>query len=341
MDDERPRGTERVSDPQAESGDASALTAFYDFEPDIDDFESAVIAGLSQPRKELPCKFFYDERGSRLFDDICALDEYYPTRTEMAVLRANRRRISELIGGACQLVEFGSGSSVKVRILLEALDGLTAYTPVDISREHLIRSAAALAADFPRLEVIAVCADYTRPFEIPRPTRAPRARRVVFFPGSTVGNFTPEVARRFLADTAALTGPGGAILLGVDLKKDPRILDRAYNDGRGVTAAFNLNLLARINRELRADFDLSSFRHVAHYNEREGRIEMHLVSVRPQTVRVNGCTFSFAKDETIHTECSYKYSVDEFQALAREAGLTPVEAWTDEKGLFSVHFFAT
>jgi len=339
MDDLRPRGAGPDSGPSADGDGIAPLAAFHDFEPAVDDFESAVLAGLARADKELPCKFFYDERGSRLFEDICALEEYYPTRTEIAILRAHCRRIAELIGPSCQLVEFGSGSSVKVRILLESLRSVAAYTPVDISKEHLIRSAAALAADFPSLDVIAVCADYTRPFVIPRPRIDPEARRVVFFPGSTIGNFTPEFAREFLTGTADTLGPGGALLIGVDLKKDPATLHAAYNDRKGVTADFNLNLLARINRELGGDFDLAGFGHLARYNEGEGRIEMHLVSLRKQTVHVNGCSFLFGKDETIHTECSYKYSVEEFQALAREAGFEPVEVWTDDRKLFSVHFF--
>jgi len=341
MDDHGPRGTGHDTGPKADGDGLGPLAAFYDFHPDLDDFESAVLTGLSQPNKELPCKFFYDERGSRLFDAICELDEYYPTRTEVAVLEANRHRIAELIGGSCQLVEFGSGSSVKVRILLNALESVAAYTPVDISREHLMRSASALAQDFADIEVIAVCADYTGSFTIPRPAAHPNARRIVFFPGSTVGNFTPDQAQEFLANTAALIGKGGGLLIGVDLKKDVRVLNDAYNDRSGVTAAFNLNLLSRINRELGGDFDLPSWRHFARYDAREGRIEMHLVSLLPQTVRVDGSTFTFRKDETIHTESSYKYSIEEFQALGRAAGYEPVEAWTDPARLFSVHFFRT
>jgi dimethylhistidine N-methyltransferase len=319
----------------------ASLAAFYDLHPATDDFEAAVTEGLSQPQKELPCKFFYDEAGSRLFDEICTLDEYYPTRTEISVLTENRHRIAELIPEQCQLVEFGSGSSVKVRILLESLPAVVAYTPVDISREHLIRSAAALARDFPAIEVSAVCADYTREIEIPRPRMSPEARRIVFFPGSTIGNFTPTQAREFMIESAGTIGPGGGLLIGVDLKKDKRTLDAAYNDAKGVTAKFNMNLLTRINRELGADFDLSSFRHLAAYDEREGCIQMHLESLRKQTVHLNGSSFAFAPGETIHTENSYKYAIDEFQALGREAGYEPVEAWTDAARLFSVHFFRT
>jgi dimethylhistidine N-methyltransferase len=319
----------------------ASLAAFHDFHPEVEDFKSAVVAGLSRAPKELPCKFFYDEHGSTLFDAICALDEYYPTRTEIGLLQAHAPRMAELIGENCQLIEFGSGSSVKVRILLGALKSVAAYTPVDISREHLLKSAADLAQQFPDVEVMAVCADYTRPFTVPRPRTMPDARRVIFFPGSTIGNFTPDHAHEFLAATAKVAGPGGGLFIGVDLKKDPKILEAAYNDREGVTAAFNLNLLLRINRELGADFDLSSWRHGAQYVESAGRIEMHLVSQRRQTVHLDGSSFSFAAGETIHTENSYKYSLDEFRALGRAAGLTPIEAWTDSHNLFSVHFFRT
>ncbi len=341
MDDQTPRGDGDRTAASAEGDAVAPLAAFHDFEPQLDDFETAVLDGLSRPAKELPCKFLYDERGSRLFDDICTLEEYYPTRTEIAVLRARAPRIAELIGGPCHLVEYGSGSSVKVRILLDALPDIAAYTPVDISKDHLIRSAASLARDFPKLKVIAVCADYTRPFEIPPLPDAPDAERVVFFPGSTIGNFPREQAESFLAATARVIGPGGALLIGVDLRKDRRVLEAAYNDSKGVTAAFNMNLLARINRELGADFDLAGFRHRAQYDEAAGRVDMHLVSLRRQSVHVDGATFAFGKDEAIHTELSYKYALDEFRALARAAGFTPVESWTDEKGLFSVHFFRT
>ncbi len=340
MDDHTPRG-DGPAVASADGDTIASLAAFHDFEPRLDDFETAVIDGLSRSAKELPCKFLYDERGSRLFDDICALDEYYPTRTEIAVLRARAGRIAELIGAPCHLVEYGSGSSVKVRILIDALPDIAAYTPVDISKDHLIRSAAALARDFPTLRVIAVCADYTRPFEIPSIEDAPDARRVVFFPGSTIGNFPREQARNFLAATARVIGPGGAVLIGVDLRKDRRVLEAAYNDSKGVTAAFNMNLLARINRELGADFDLDGFRHRARYDEAAGRVDMHLVSLKRQSVHVDGETFAFGKDEAIHTESSYKYALEEFQALGRDAGFTPVESWTDENRLFSVHFFRT
>jgi len=238
----------------------------------------------------------------------------------------------------CHLIEFGSGSSRKVRILLAALDAPAAYTAVDISRQHLLQSTAALAAEHPALEVTAVCADYTRPFTAPRPKSRPDARPVVFFPGSSVGNFSPREAVAFLARTAELLAGGGGLLIGVDLKKDRAILQAAYNDGEGTTAQFNLNLLVRINRELGADFKLDGFRHDAFYNEQAGRIEMHLVSRTAQTVRLGSHRFRFEPGETIHTENSYKYTIGEFQSVGRRAGFEPVRCWTDDSALFSLHF---
>jgi dimethylhistidine N-methyltransferase len=314
------------------------LAAFRDFEPEISDFESAVIGGLSQPRKSIPCKFFYDQRGSRLFDEICDLDEYYPTRTELAILECRRGEIARLAGPGVQVVEFGSGASTKARLLLAALDRPVAYAAVDISREHLLAATMSLAREFARIEIMAVCADYTRPFSVPRPQRRPDAPRVGFFPGSTIGNFMPDEARSFLSGAAALLAPGGGLLIGVDLKKDRRILHAAYNDAKGVTAAFNLNLLARINRELAGTFDLRRFAHEAVYDAEAGRIEMHLRSRIDQEVKVRGHRFSFRAGETIHTENSYKYSIGEFQTLAESAGFRPVETWTDDRALFSLHY---
>ena len=320
----------------SESAEAS-LTSFIDHHPRLEDFRGAVVRGLSLPQKALPSKFFYDELGSALFDEICQLEEYYPTRTEIGILRAQADEIAALAGPRCQLVEFGSGSSVKSRILLEALDDLVAYLPIDISREHLLRSATDLADAYPNLEVIAVCADYTAAFDLPVPRRAPEARRLGFFPGSSIGNFTPERATEFLADAAFMLA-GGGLLVGVDLKKDRRILDAAYNDSRGVTAAFNLNLLARVNRELAGDFDLDAFEHRAFYAQQHGRVEMYLSSTRAQSVRIDEDAFDFSENETIHTENSYKYTIDEFQGLARRAGLSPKRVWSDADRLFSIHY---
>jgi dimethylhistidine N-methyltransferase len=242
------------------------------------------------------------------------------------------------MGPHCRLIEFGSGGSHKARILLEALDRPAAYVPVDISREHLRAAAAGVAADFPFLPVIAVCVDYTAAFRLP-PLPGPSGKRVGFFPGSTIGNFTPAAAERFLANCARILGPAGEMMIGVDLKKDPLILDAAYNDRAGVTAAFNLNLLVRINRELDGDLDLDRFAHRAFYNGREGRIEIYIESLADQRARIAGRRFQFAAGELIHTEYSYKYAVPEFRALAARAGFRPVATWTDLNDLFSVHYF--
>ena len=319
----------------------SKLESFHDFAPELEDFAEAVIDGLGRPEKTLPCKFFYDQAGSQLFDRICRLEEYYLTRTEIAILKAHAAEISGLIGSGCKLVEFGSGSSLKIRILLDALDAPAAYMPVDISREHLLASAETLAENYPSIPVIAVCTDYTRPFELPDlpSDSAPgRNKSVVFFPGSSVGNFSPNQATEFLTGTAEMLRGGGGLLIGVDLKKDKQILEAAYNDRQGVTASFNLNLIARINRELGADFEISKFEHNAFYDSNAGRIEMHLVSRRRQSVNVNGQAFQFEADETIHTENSQKYTVAEFQELGRRAGFSPLAVWTDPDGLFSIHF---
>lgn len=323
-------------------GPSTALTAFHDYEPEVDDFATAVSDGLSRPQKAIPAKYFYDKRGSVLFDRICELPEYYVTRTEIALLRSKAPTVAALIGPRAHLVEFGSGSSIKVPILLDALERPAAYTAIDISRQHLLQATAALARTRHGLEVAAVCADYTIPFDLPRPKSEPRARPAVFFPGSTIGNFDPDEAALFLRNTADLLRPhGGAMLVGVDLRKDPAILHAAYNDSQGVTAAFNLNLLVRANRELMGDFDLAAFRHRAYYDAEIGRIEMHLVSSHAQTVRVAGRSFAFAAGETIHTENSYKYTIDGFQSLARRAGFEPARVWTDDRRLFSLHFLST
>ena len=310
---------------------------FRDEGPEIGDFKTEVIENLSREQKSLPCKFFYDKQGSTLFDRICELDEYYPTRTEIALLDRHGEEFAELSGPSCHLIEFGSGSSVKVRLLLDRLDEPAAYTAIDISRDHLIDAASALAEEFPALDVEAVWADYTQPLRLER-ENGNAGRRLGFFPGSTIGNFAPDEAHAFLERSAETIGPGGSMLIGVDLKKDEDTLVAAYNDREGVTAAFNENLLARINRELEGDFDLSAFSHDAVYNRQHGRIEMHLVSGRDQTARVGDRSFDFRAGETIHTENSYKYSIEQFQGLCREARYEPVKAWTDPDGMFSLHF---
>lgn len=311
----------------------------HDFSPARDDFRSQVLRGLGQSRKHLPCKFFYDRRGSELFDRICELPEYYLTRTELGILQEKVAEMADAAGERCLLVEYGSGSSLKTRLLLERLRDPAAYVPLDISREHLLDAAARLAALFPRLRIAPVCADYTQPFELPACDGA--ARTVVYFPGSTIGNFDPHEARAFLRAAAERCGAGGGLLIGVDLKKDPAHLHAAYNDAAGVTAAFNLNLLARINRELDADFDLDCFAHYAFYNPRLGRVEMHLLSRADQTVHVANRRFLFREGETIFTESSYKYTLDEFAALARSSGWSVRQTWTDDRRAFSVQYLTT
>jgi L-histidine Nalpha-methyltransferase len=311
---------------------------FHDLAPGEESFRDAVLNGLGYARRAIPCKFFYDERGSALFEAICRLPEYYLTRTEIAILEENAIAIAEQMGRHCRLIEFGSGASTKVRILLRALDHPAAYVPVDISREHLRDAAASLAEDFPALPVVAVCADYTRPFPMP-PLPGPVGKRVGFFPGSTIGNFEPDAAVAFLANYARILGPGGEMLIGVDLEKDPEILNAAYNDRAGVTAQFNLNLFERINRELDGDLDIDRFEHVAFYNEIDGRVEIYIRSLANQEAWIAGKPILFAKGELIHTEYSYKYSVPEFRALAARAGFRPVDTWTDPEELFSVHYF--
>lgn len=309
---------------------------FHDYHPETGDVREEVLEGLRRQPKELSPKFFYDERGSELFAAITELPEYYPTRTELSILRERAGEIAKLLGPDCELIEYGSGNSTKVRILLDALEGQPTYVAIDISRDHLLASAEALAADYPDIDVIAVCADYTQPFPLPE-TRHHVNERAVFFPGSTIGNFPRSKAREFLRNTAAEVGEGGLLLIGVDLKKDPVRLEAAYDDAAGVTAEFNLNMLRRINEALDADFALDGFRHVALYNEDLGRIEMHLESLREQTVHVAGEAISFAAGERIHTESSHKFTVEQFQALAAECGFTSVHCWTDDEQLFSVH----
>jgi dimethylhistidine N-methyltransferase len=311
--------------------------AFHDLAPSEESFRDAIVNGLSREPKSLPCKFFYDARGSELFEQICRLPEYYLTRTEIAILEERAEEIAAQIGPHCRLIELGSGASHKVRILLHALEAPAAYVPVDISRDHLREAAAQLAADFPELPVVAVCADYTRPFDLPK-LPGPAGKRVGFFPGSTVGNFEPQQVVQFLDHWAELLGPGGEMLIGVDLKKDPEILDTAYNDRAGINAAFNLNLLERVNRELGGDFDLDRFEHYAFYNPAAGRVELYLKSLAEQSVRVAGRRFDFAEGELIHTENSYKYAIDEFRALAARAGFRTIDTWTDRADLFSVHY---
>ncbi len=313
--------------------------AFIDHAAREESFLEAALEGLSRPAKAIPCRFLYDEAGSALFDRICELDEYYPTRTETAILQASAGEIARRVGPGAELIELGSGSSVKVRILLDAMEAPAAYVAIDISREHLRRAAEALAADYPQVRVAAVCADYSGDFPLPE-TGAP-GRRLAFFPGSTIGNLEPEEAMAFLEGWARRLGPGAAMLIGVDLRKDRAVLEAAYDDAQGVTAAFSLNLLAHANRELGADFDLKGFVHEAHWNEAAGRVEIHLRSLRRQSVRLGGRAFDFDEGERVHVEHSYKYSVEGFAALARRAGFTATAVFTDPAKLFSVHYLTT
>lgn len=305
--------------------------------PSILQFRTDVLAGLSRTPKSLPCKYFYDERGSRLFEEICRLDEYYLTRTELAVMRAHAGEMAERLGRRCLLVEFGAGSGLKTRILLDSLQEPAGYVPVDVAGRTLERTAVELRQRYPGLIVAPVCGDFTRPLVLPS-VPPPRGRTAVYFPGSTIGNFGPAEAVALMRQIATLVGEGGGLLIGVDLKKDRTVLEPAYNDSRGVTAEFNHNLLARINRELGAGFQLDRFEHLAFFNETESRIEMHLVSRCAQTVRVGDVEFRFARGERVHTENSYKYGLDQFRELATAAGLSVETVWCDANRLFSVQY---
>ncbi|HKJ30268.1 MAG TPA: L-histidine N(alpha)-methyltransferase [Balneolales bacterium] len=295
-----------------------------------------VINGLSQPQKQLPSKLFYDERGSRLFDQICELDEYYPTRTESKILIDNRDDILSYFDENALLIELGSGSSTKTRLLLDSLNSLSAYIPIDISEEFLYKTAERLRLRYPDLRIIPYSTDYTHPFNLPELDFS-FSKKIVFYPGSTIGNFTPGKARHFLTLVSDIIGENGGLLIGVDLKKDPKILEAAYNDAEGITGEFNINILRRLNEEFDATFDLDQFEHQAVFNEKEGRIEMHLISKKNQTVSVRNNTFFFSKGESIHTENSYKYTLKEFRELVE--GLFEVEkVWTDENQLFSLQY---
>ncbi len=309
---------------------------YHDLHTTRDEFVDDVLQGLAQRPASIPPKYFYDARGSRLFDAITELPEYYQTRTEIGILKDNAEEIANHVGTGSLLVEPGGGSCAKVHILLEGLQP-RAYVPMDISHEHLRLAAEELAITFPWLEIHAACTDYTR--EMALPPSAPRGTHVAFFPGSSIGNFDPAAAVDFLQSIAELLGEDGYLLIGVDLKKDKALLEAAYDDADGVTAEFNLNLLQRINRELDGDFNLEHWQHKAIYNETLGRIEMHLESLTDQQVSVAGRSFNFSRGETIHSENSYKYSIDEFIQLAARAGFRSEQVWEDDNSLFSVHLF--
>jgi dimethylhistidine N-methyltransferase len=298
-------------------------------------FLNDVRAGLRAAAKSLPCKYFYDKRGSELFDRICLLEEYYLTRAELSIMERGAIEMGKQIGQGVRLVEYGSGSSVKTRYLLDALPEAAAYVPVDISGQHLEQTAAELAADYPRIEILPVCADFTQEFALPQPTRV-ASHTAVYFPGSTIGNFLPARATELLRNISSLCGPGGGLLIGIDLKKNVATIEAAYDDPQGVTAAFNLNLLRRINRELGADFNLTEFRHRAIYNSDLGRVEIDLVSRQAQAVKIAGEVYEFGEGEAIRTEYSHKYTIDEFAALSAPAGLMLHHQWTDEAQNFAV-----
>ena len=314
-----------------------ASVYFYDKAGPEQDFTGEIIEGFSASQKFISPKFFYDEPGSRLFTDITRQPEHYLTRTETGLLREHAGEISELIGDDILLVEYGSGSSEKIRILLENLRP-SIYAPVDISRDYLAEAAEALGSEYPWLEVHATCVDFTQEFRLPFLSEK---RRVSFFPGSSIGNFSRPEAARFITRIRKLVGADGGLLIGVDLKKDPAILNAAYNDQSGVTARFNLNILAHLNREYDANFDLDGFEHRAEYNIEKGCIEMFLVSLGDQTVEIGNEIFDFAADEAIHTENSYKYTVDEFVTLARNAGFNQATRWLDDESLFGVFYFCS
>jgi dimethylhistidine N-methyltransferase len=309
---------------------------FYNLHPPLDDFRIAALIGLLSTPKAIPAKFLYDRQGSQLFDAICTLEEYYLTRTEMLILQTYAAELAQIIGDQV-LIEFGSGSSQKVRILLDANPHLKTYVGLDICQQHLQNACMDLAASYPDLEAIAICADYTQPLALPDIPTLRHHSRVGFFPGSSIGNLEPREVVQFLQYTAMLLGHRGSLLIGVDLKKDKAILEPAYDDAKGVSAAFALNLLKRMNRELDADFRLENFRYQAVYNP-IGRIEMSLVSLQDQRIHLDGFEISFAEGETLKTENSYKYSIAEFQDLATQAGFQPQQVWTDPQHLFSLHY---
>ncbi len=301
-----------------------------------EDFKQDVLRGLSACPKRLPCKHFYNERGSQLFDQICELEEYYLTRTEQRIMERYAGEMGEQIGPGVMLVEYGSGSSQKTRILLDHLPDPVAYVPVDISARHLSKAASRIAADYAHVDVLPVCADFTKPFPLPKSNRAP-THVAVYFPGSTIGNLLPAQAETLLAQISHLCGHAGGLLIGVDLQKDRQVLEAAYNDRRGVTSEFNLNLLHRIDRELvDSEIDVSQFEHHAFYNDARGRIEIYLRSRCEQTVQIAEREFRFAAGELVHTEYSHKYTIDGFAKLAQKAGLTLRKAWTDEREYFAV-----
>jgi len=320
---------------------SAATIPLHDLHPAPDDFLGEVLAGLRAEPKTLPCKYFYDARGSEIFDRICELEEYYPTRTEVGILERYADEIANRLGPECALIEFGSGSSLKTRLLLAALEHPAAYLPIDISREHLLGAAEHIAKRFEKLLVRPICADFAGTLSLPELPDKPR-NKVVFFPGSTIGNFAPEPRLALLRRIADLCAPeGGSLLIGIDLQKEVATLERAYDDAQGVTRDFNLNLLERINRELGGDIDLPSFAHRAVYNADEERIEMHLVSQLEQRIRLSGEAIQLRTGESIRSECSYKFTIPGFADLAGKAGFELESVWTDERDHFAVLLLRT
>ncbi len=313
------------------------VRAIVDLEPDMELQGEEIWAGLAQPRKELPPKYFYDRRGSELFESICELPEYYAMRTETEILRENSGELRNFIRPGAALIEYGSGSSRKTDILLAGLSESSAYVPIDIARDQLADSTARLRKIFPRLAIYPICADYMQLDSLPVEAELEDRTKGVFFPGSTLGNLLPREAVAMLRRMRDICGPAGRIILGMDIRKSREVLERAYNDAQGVTAAFNLNLLARLNRELGADFPLDAFRHRAFFNEEESRIEMHLVSLRNQTIFIGDRAVEFREGESIHTENSYKFSIEEVHELLSAGGFEPVTTWTDSRNYFGVY----
>ena len=309
--------------------------SLHDYEPTSEEFLQDVVVGLREEPKQLPCKYFYDQRGCELFDQICELEEYYLTRTELSIMHRYGDEMAADLGPQCMLIEYGSGSSTKTRLLLNAIDQLAAYVPVDIARDHLAQTAELLSRRYPGLPVHPVCTDFTAQFDLPKmPTEL--LRRVVYFPGSTIGNFGPHDAQQLLTRIAGVVGPGGGLLIGIDLEKSEGILEAAYNDELGITADFNLNVLRRINGELDGNFELDEFAHRAFYNPSAARVEMHLVSLSDQSVLIGQEQFEFGQGESIRTEYSHKYTTQRFETLAASAGFELRRCWTDESKLFAV-----
>ena len=323
---------------RASADDDDHLHFFADYEPPTDDFLSDVVTGLARKKKSIPPKYFYDQKGSALFDEICRTDEYYVTRTELQLLDDILPEVSQMTGPEAIVIEWGSGSSWKIRKVLDALEDPAEYIAIDISREHLKAAAADIGRQYPGVKVGAICADFLAPIELPDEAIVSEGRKLGFFPGSTIGNFEPHVAEEFLRKAAHLLGPGGALLIGADLQKDEDILLAAYNDSGGITAEFNLNLLTRMKNELGATVNVTAFEHEAVYNREHHRIEMHLRAREDTGIVVGGREFRIAAGESIHTENSHKFSLTSFQEIATAAGFEAGAHWTDADELFSLHY---